>query len=125
MAPCLCRHLDPDPVCSQYAERPGTHSIPCQYIKTAVPIEGVVGLVQVEEYVMEDFLLHRGELLQQISFEGSGPRSSHCLKAMHIIMELDGRRYLEIDDAGYFLPQELHHDNPSEVGPPHPPPPWE
>ena len=31
-------------------------------------------------------------------------------------MELDGRRYPEIDDVGYHFPQDLHQANPSEVG---------
>ena len=30
-------------------------------------------------------------------------------------MELDGRRYLEIDDAVYYLPQNLHQSSTSEV----------
>ena len=58
MAPRFRRHMDPEPVCPQDAECPGPHSISCQDIKTVVPIQGVVGLVQVEEYGMEYCLPH-------------------------------------------------------------------
>ena len=58
MAPCLRRHLDPDPICPQDAERPGTHSIPRYYINTEVPVQVIVGLAQVKEDGMEDFLPH-------------------------------------------------------------------
>ena len=53
-----------DTVCLHNSEHPGLHSIPRQDIKTVVPIEGSVGLVQVEEYGMEELLPHGNYLLK-------------------------------------------------------------
>ena len=72
----LHRHLDPDPVCLQNAERPRTHSMPRQDIKTAVRVQGVVGILQVEEYVIEDRLPHGYELMKQLCLKVGGPCSS-------------------------------------------------
>ena len=80
--PRLLRHLDPDPVCLQDAERPGPHSIPRQDITTAVPVQVVVGLAQVKEDGMDDRLPHGDELLKQLFLEGGGPRSYPCVKTM-------------------------------------------
>ena len=49
MPPRLCRHLDLDPVCTQYMELPMTHSIPHEDIKTVVPVQVIAGLAPVEE----------------------------------------------------------------------------
>ena len=46
--PRLCRHLGLVPVSPQDAERPGTHSILCQDIKTAVSIQGIVVIAKVD-----------------------------------------------------------------------------
>ena len=35
----------------------------CQYIQTAVPVQGVVALAQIKEYGMEDRLPHGDEIL--------------------------------------------------------------
>ena len=91
MDPCHCHHLEPDSVCLHNAERSGPHYIPCQYIKTEVPVQGILGLVQVEEYGMGDCLPHGDELLKHIFLESSGTCSSTRVKAMQSIMELDGR----------------------------------
>ena len=92
MPPPLRRHLELDPVYPQDAERPGTHSIPFQDIKTAVPAQGIVGLAQVEEYGMKDRLLHGKKLLKQLCLEGGGPCSSPHVKSMQSVIELDGRQ---------------------------------
>ena len=60
----LRRHMVPVPVCPQYVECPGPHFIPRQDIQTAVPVEVVVGLSQVEEDGMEDRLPYGYELLK-------------------------------------------------------------
>ena len=93
--------MDPEPVCPQNVEGPGPHSIPHQDIKTAIPIQGILGLSQAEANVMEDRLPHGNELLKQIYLEGGGPRYSPRAKSIQIVMELDGRRYPSIDDSGY------------------------
>ena len=61
MAPHLCRHLGPGLVYPQDVERPGPHFIPCQDIKTAVPVQGIVGIAQVKEYGMGDCLPYGNE----------------------------------------------------------------
>ena len=48
MARCFHCHLDPGPVCPQYAERPGPHSMYRQDTQTAVPVQGIAALAQVE-----------------------------------------------------------------------------
>ena len=63
MPPCLCLHLEPGPVCLQYADPPRPHSIPHQDIQTAVPVQSVVVLEKFEKYGMEDHLPHGNELL--------------------------------------------------------------
>ena len=115
MSPRLHRHLEPYPVCPQNAERPGPHSISCQGINTAVPVQGYVGLAQLEEYGIDDRLSCGNELLKQICLEGDGPCSSPHVKFMQSVMELDGRRYPAIDDYGYHLPQDFHQANTYEV----------
>ena len=66
MDPHLFRHLEPDPVCPQGAERPGTHYILRQEIKTAFPVQVIIGLAQVNKYFMEDRLSHENDLLKQL-----------------------------------------------------------
>ena len=90
--------------------------MPCQDIKTAVPVQGIVELEQVMEYGTEDHLTHVDDLLNKLCLKGGVPHSYPRTKAMQSVMELDGRRYLEIDDAGYRLSQDLHQDNPPEFG---------
>ena len=46
-SPLLRRHLEPDPVCPQYVDIPGPHSMPRQDIKISVSFQGDVGLAQV------------------------------------------------------------------------------
>ena len=64
MAPHLCHHLELGPVCLQYAEHPGTHSIPRQDIQTVVPVYNVLYLAQVDGYGMEDRLPQGNKLLE-------------------------------------------------------------
>ena len=65
---------------------------------------------------MEDFLPHGDEIFNHICLEDGGPCSYPFAKAMQRFMELDGRKYLAIDDSGYSLPQDLQQANPPEVG---------
>ena len=60
----LCLHLDPDPVRPRDADCPGTHSISCKDIKKAFPVQGIICLVQVEEYGTEDRLPHGDDVLE-------------------------------------------------------------
>ena len=115
MSPRLRRHLDPDPVCLHNTECPGTHSIPCQDIKTSIPVQFVVVLAQVEEDGMEYRIPHGDELMKQLCLEGGGSRSSPRSKSMQSFMDIYGRKYLVIDDVVYCLPQDLQQANPSEV----------
>ena len=62
-SPRLLRHLDLGPVCPQYVERPGPHSIPHQDIHIVFHIQGVVGLLQVNEDDMEERLPRGNALL--------------------------------------------------------------
>ena len=81
-----------------------------------VPLQGIVGLVQFEEDVMEDRLPHGDYLLKYIFFKGGGPRSYPRTKSIQGVMEMDGRRYLAIGGSGYDLSHDLHQANPPEVG---------
>ena len=80
------------------------------------PVKGILGLSQVEEDGMEDRLLCGNDLLKQLFLEGGIPCSSPRAKYVKSVMELDGRRYPDIDDARYCLSKYLHQTNPPEVG---------
>ena len=67
---------------------------------------------------MEECLTHGNYLLNKICLEGGSPCSYPRAKSMQIFMEMDRRRYPEIDDARYRLPQYLHQANFPEVGEP-------
>ena len=95
----LRRHLDPKPVCPQNAEGPGPHYITHQDIKTAIPVQGIIVLLQVKEYGMEDSLPHGNDLLKQLCLDGGGPCSSTRSKSMQSVLELDGKKLPEIDDS--------------------------
>ena len=82
MPPYLLRHLELDPVYLQNAECTGPHSITRQDIKTAVPVQGIVGLAQVKEDGTEDRLPHGNELLKHLCLEGGSPCSYPHAKAM-------------------------------------------
>ena len=112
----LLRHMEPELACPQNAERPGPHSIPRQDINTSVPVQGIIGLAQVEEYGMEDRLPHGNGMSKQIFLEGGGHRYYPRAKAMQSVMELDGRQYMAIDDSGYCLLQDLQQANTPEAG---------
>ena len=66
----------------QDTDHPGPHSIPCQDIKTVVPIQLIIVLVQVEEYGIEYFLSHGDELLNQLCLEGGVLHSFPCAKSI-------------------------------------------
>ena len=61
ITPHIFRNLESDPVYPQDAELSGHHFIPCQDIKTAVPVQGIVGIAQVKEYGMGDCLPYGNE----------------------------------------------------------------
>ena len=63
MIPRLLCHLDPDPVCPHYMERPGTHSIPLQDIQTLFPVQGIIDRVDVNEDGNKDPLPHGNYLV--------------------------------------------------------------
>ena len=77
----LRRHLEPDTIRLQDAERPGPHYRPRQDIETAVLVQGIVGILQVKEDVMGDRLPHGNDLTKQFLLEGGVPRSSPCERA--------------------------------------------
>ena len=108
--------MELDPLRPHNAEHPGTHSIPRQEIKKAVPVKGVLSLELVKENGMDEFIPHRDDLVKQLCLEGGSPCSSPFTKSMQSIVELDERRYPVIDDAGYHYPQDLYQDNLPEVG---------
>ena len=90
--PHLCRHLERDPVYPQDTERPETHSIPRQDVKTSFPVQGIIGLAQVKEVFMDYCLSNGDELLKQIFLKGGYPRYSPRAKSIQIVVELDGRQ---------------------------------
>ena len=104
MPPRLLRHLEPEPVCPQNVDHPGAHFIPFQDIKTSNSAQCIVGLAQVEEDETKDHLPHSDELLKNLCLEGGGPHSSPRAKSMQSVMDLDGRQYPAVDDAGYIHP---------------------
>ena len=48
-----CHHLEPLPIPAEEAEGPGPHAISLQYTQAHGHIQGIVCLVQVQEYFME------------------------------------------------------------------------
>ena len=64
---------------------------------------------------MEDRIPHGNDMLKKLCLEGGGPRSSPREKSMQNVMKLDVRNYPAIDDAGCYLPQDLHQANLPEV----------
>ena len=78
----LCRLLEPDPVRPQDAECPGTHYVSQQGFKTVATVQGMVGLVEVEEDGMDDHLPHDDDLLKHVCLNGGNQHSSPHLKYM-------------------------------------------
>ena len=50
--PRLYHHLEPDLVCTEDMEIPGDHAISSQDVETPVPVQVVVSLLKVQEYLM-------------------------------------------------------------------------
>ena len=63
LAASLLHHLQPIPLCPHEPEHTSNHALYHQYVKAHVLIQGVIHLMEIQEYGMEDRLRHDRQLL--------------------------------------------------------------
>ena len=64
LSPGLSHHGEPDPLRTEKTDHPGDHNVSHQYLKTPVLIQGIINLLEVQKYLMEDRLPHGRKLLE-------------------------------------------------------------
>ena len=67
-------HSNPNPVCPENLEHAGAHSVLRNNINTFVLVQGVMLLLEVHTYLVEEHLPHGRKLLYQLGIKGVGPR---------------------------------------------------
>ena len=83
---------------SQYVRR----SRSVRNLKAYFPIQGIVCLLEVQEYLEEDRLPHGHKLLKDIGLEGGGPRPTACPKPVQHIKDTVFRK-------GYRNRSKIYH----------------
>ena len=48
----LYQHGEPDPVCLENLDFPGDHAVACQDVESPVPVQGIIRLMKVQEYLI-------------------------------------------------------------------------
>ena len=69
----LSYHGEPFPVRPEYPDILGYHSVDCQNVETPVPVQGVVQLMEFQEDLIDNLLLHCRQILEQLGFKGVSP----------------------------------------------------
>ena len=67
-------HGNPAPVILDKSESPGSDPVHRENFETPVLIQGVIRLLEVQKYLVEDHLPNERELLYQLGLEGGGLR---------------------------------------------------
>ena len=101
-------HVKPNPVCLEDLERPGADPICHDNLEASVPIQGVIRILEVQEYLKEDHLTHVSKLLQKIGLDGGGLCPMAFPKPVHHIMEWNYCREPLVKKAGDILPKDLY-----------------
>ena len=73
------------------------------YIHTHIPVQYSVGLLQVQEYLIEELLHNFYQLLDQIIFYGGGTRASSRPRPMEDIVIGYGRTYADVNHSWHFM----------------------
>ena len=63
-------------------------------LNASVPIQGIICLLEVQEYLKEDRLHHRRKMMKQICLERGGPHPTSRPKPVHHIIKLIGTKCL-------------------------------
>ena len=100
-------HLQPSPLCPQDPEHPGTHAASHQDIKAPIPVQGVIRLLEFQEYCAEDRITHGRHMLDQLSLEGGGPYTTYRPENMQVVMLVDCHGQTLVNKTSGGLPQEL------------------
>ena len=66
-------HGEPFLVHLEYPDLLGDHSVDCQDVDTPVPVQGVVQLMEFQEDLIDNLLLHCRQILEQLGFKGVSP----------------------------------------------------
>ena len=100
-----------------------------------LPVQGIIGLSEVKEDLIEDLPPHCLHLMEQLGFEGYGPLPPKCPETVQHILKINRRPYLTIHhhrhcltnylnkhytteypvtliEKNYFLPCTLHENSP-------------
>ena len=77
--PHLCHHGQDVPVPPEQDKFLRSQSVSTKDIDTPVPVQGIIYLVQIQEYLLEDLLPHVYNLLEKLGLEGGGPFSAAIL----------------------------------------------
>ena len=83
-------HGKPVPVCPKELERPGSDPLCLENNEAYVLNQGVIHLLEVQEYLKEDVLPHFHKLLYQIGLKEGNSCHTACPKPVQHVMEIDG-----------------------------------
>ena len=79
-----------------------------QDFQAPVPFQGVLCLVQVWKYSVEDLLPHGRNLLKHFDLKGGGPCAATHPEPMEVFVVGDGGVESAIENHHHFLPHHLH-----------------
>ena len=74
---------NPAPVRPENPDHPGAYPVRCKNIDTPVPVQSILRLLEVHEYIIEYRLPRGRNLVYQLGIKGSGPRPVSLLKPMY------------------------------------------
>ena len=95
------------PVCTKESDRTGVDPVHRKNLKASVPKQGIICILEVQEYLEYDRLPHGRMLLKQLGLEGSGPRPTARPKPVQHIAKIDGCCELAVQKARDSLPKYL------------------
>ena len=108
ITPLLRHHLESIPITAGEVEGPGPHFISLQDIQAPGPVQGVVHLVQLQEYRVKDLLPHGHNLLEKFDLEVGSTCTATRPESMEGFVVGGGGGEVAIYNHGHRLPNHLH-----------------
>ena len=73
-----------------------------------MPVQGIMRLLQVHKYCVQDFLTHVHSLMKQLSLKGGGTFATNLPETMEDIVEGNGGGETAIKNHRHHLTHHLH-----------------